>query len=501
MADRGEILAPVTEPAADDPAAAGGPVVTGEAGATTERVKSGGRSADQAHARVGTTLRDKWRLDSVLGVGGMAVVYAATHRNGTRAAVKVLHAELSINELARERFLWEGQVANAVGHPGAVRVLDDDVAEDGALFLVTELLEGVTLEDRRLRLGGRLPEDEVLLAMDQVLDVLAVAHDHRVVHRDLKPDNLFLTRAGQVKVLDFGIARLRQPLSPKRLTQAGDAMGTPAFMAPEHARGLWDEVDDRSDLWAIGASMFHLLSGVVVHDGRTVNEQLLAAMTRPAVPLSCVAPQTSRPVLNLVDKALSFDKASRWPDARAMRDAIREVYTELHGAPISQALPLTIDGAPADQSIVRRKATARQPQPSAADRPVELRARSRAPKPVWLVAAAVAVALGSGTMLSAWWIERSAGGAVAVPAVSPSVVNAALPSPPPPSPPVTLQPRGASDGPPEIAATDLPFAPPPPAPAPPKAGTPRAPSSRGDCTVPYAVDPATGKKHWKLECL
>src|SRR5437868_3029839 len=112
MADRGEILAPVTEPAADDPAAAGDPVVSGDPGTTQERVRIGERSVDQAQARVGTTLRDKWRLDSVLGVGGMAVVYAATHRNGTRAAVKVLHAELSINALARERFLWEGQVAN-----------------------------------------------------------------------------------------------------------------------------------------------------------------------------------------------------------------------------------------------------------------------------------------------------------------------------------------------------------------------------------------------------
>src|ERR1700722_7414854 len=114
MADRGEVLAPVTGPAADEPAAAGD------------------RSAKQALSRVGTTLRDKWHLDSVLGMGGMAVVYAATHRNGTRAAVKILHPELSLNALARERFLWEGQVANSVGHPGAVRVLDDDVADDGS---------------------------------------------------------------------------------------------------------------------------------------------------------------------------------------------------------------------------------------------------------------------------------------------------------------------------------------------------------------------------------
>jgi serine/threonine protein kinase len=178
-----------------------------------------------AGARVGTILRGKWRLDSLLGIGGMAAVYAATHRNGTRAAVKVLHEELTTILVARRRFEWEGRVANSVGHPGALQVLDDDVAEDGSLFLVTELLEGETLEDRRLRLGGRLPQDEVLVAFDTVLDVLASAHSNGIVHRDLKPDNLFVTCDGRIKVLDFGIARRsdppRRPTSPKRAKRWG----------------------------------------------------------------------------------------------------------------------------------------------------------------------------------------------------------------------------------------------------------------------------------------
>jgi serine/threonine protein kinase len=105
----------------------------------------------RARARLGTILNDKWQLDAVLGIGGMAAVYAATHRNGSRAAVKILHAELSLDPFVRQRFLWEGRVANAVGHDGVVRVLDDDTAQDGSLFLVTELLEGETLEQRRQR--------------------------------------------------------------------------------------------------------------------------------------------------------------------------------------------------------------------------------------------------------------------------------------------------------------------------------------------------------------
>ena len=166
----------------------------------------------RARQRVGQVLREKWRLDVLLGVGGMAAVYGATHRNGSRAAVKILHSELSTNAEVRSRFTREGHAANAVGHDGAVKVIDDDVAEDGSLYLVTELLDGETLEDRRERSGGRLREDEVLSIADQLLDVLGAAHAKGVVHRDIKPANIFLTRSGQLKVLDFGIAHLREAL-------------------------------------------------------------------------------------------------------------------------------------------------------------------------------------------------------------------------------------------------------------------------------------------------
>src|SRR5689334_7651324 len=107
----------------------------------------------RAHLRVGQVLREKWRLDVSLGVGRIAAVYAATHRNGSRVAIKILHTELSVSADVRTRFLREGYVANRVAHEGAVKVSDDDVAEDGAAFLVMELLDGETLEDRRVRHG------------------------------------------------------------------------------------------------------------------------------------------------------------------------------------------------------------------------------------------------------------------------------------------------------------------------------------------------------------
>jgi len=209
---------------------------------------------ERVHARVGSVLRGKWRLDEVIGVGGMASVFAATHRNQSRVAIKMLHPEVSLDAEVTARFLREGYVANAVGHPGTVAVLDDDVAEDGAPFLVMELLEGETLDELLNRSGPRSFEEAASL-VHQLLDVLAAAHDRHIVHRDIKPENLFLTHEGRLKVLDFGIARLRElSISSGGGTSAGSVLGTPPFMAPEQAHGHWDQVDGRTDLWAAGAT-------------------------------------------------------------------------------------------------------------------------------------------------------------------------------------------------------------------------------------------------------
>ena len=294
----------------------------------------------RAQKCVGRVLREKWTLDALLGVGGMASVYAATHRNGKRVAVKMLHPEISADPEIRARFLREGYVANKVGHPGAVSVSDDDIAEDGACFLVMDLLEGETLEARRERAGGRLGIVDVLSIADQVLTVLAAAHDKTIVHRDLKPDNLFVTRQGDVKVLDFGIARLRE--GGVKGTHTGVSMGTPSYMANEQARGLWDEVDARTDLWAIGATMFACLAGRPVHEGRTMNEQLLSAMTNPAPPLRSLAPEVPQPIADVVDTALAFERGARYPDALAMQQAMRAAYHAMQNAPISTAPRLVV---------------------------------------------------------------------------------------------------------------------------------------------------------------
>ena len=182
--------------------------------------------ASRARVRLGTVLQDKWKLEALLGIGGMAAVYAATHRNGKRVAVKMLHAEFSHDEEVRTRFLQEGYAANTIQHDGAVSVLDDDLAPDGSAFIVMEMLEGETVEQRWERGGQRLPVADVLWIAEQLLDVLVAAHAKSVVHRDIKPENLFVTKGGAVKVLDFGIAKVFERQQTRQsTTRAGHGDG------------------------------------------------------------------------------------------------------------------------------------------------------------------------------------------------------------------------------------------------------------------------------------
>src|SRR4051794_24616157 len=304
---------------------------------------------ERANARLGTVLKGKWRLDAVIGIGGMGSVYAATHRNQARVAIKLLHAEVALDAEVTARFLREGYVANAVGHPGAVRVLDDDFTEDHAPFLVMELLIGQTLDTMLAIQPEGLTAREVLPLIDQLLEVLSAAHEQGIVHRDLKPENLFLTNEGRLKVLDFGIARLRELSQQTGAgTRAGSLLGTPAFMAPEQALGRWSEVDNRTDIWAVGATAFTLLSGHFVHEAETVQEQLVFSATRHAPPLRQIAPSVPAALAGVIDCALAFQRADRFPDARVMRGALRQASPSVFGeafTPASLRSPASSDSA------------------------------------------------------------------------------------------------------------------------------------------------------------
>jgi serine/threonine protein kinase len=290
----------------------------------------------RAEARIGKVLRDRYRIDALLGIGGMAVVYLATHRNQKRFAIKMLHPELALNAEAKQRFVREGYVANTIDHPSAVAVMDDDVSEEGAPFIVMELLDGIEVGELADQRGGALAPMIVLAIADQVLAVLEVAHQKGIVHRDLKPANLFVMRDGTVKVLDFGIARMRDAMTNtmNALTQTGSILGTPAFLPPEQAGGLTREIDARTDLWALGATMYKLLSGHYVHDAENAAQIVIRAATQPAPSLASVIGNAAPAVVHVVDCALAFDRNARWPDAQTMRAALREAYRTLSGGPL-----------------------------------------------------------------------------------------------------------------------------------------------------------------------
>ena len=263
----------------------------------------------------------RWLLERVLGVGGMGTVYAARNQMGMVAAVKMLHPEMSVRREIRERFLREGYVANHIAHAGVVQALEHGETGD-EVFLVMELLAGETLSDRVKR-HGKLPVGEVLDFADQILDVLAAAHTKGVVHRDLKPDNLFVTPDGRIKILDFGLARVLDGVPSEHRTRTGVALGTLAYMAPEQALGRRAEIDGRVDVFALGATMFRILTGRRVHEAESEAELLMAMASRPAPPLAHVIPGISPAVAGVVDLALAFSREARYPDARTMQGDVR----------------------------------------------------------------------------------------------------------------------------------------------------------------------------------
>jgi serine/threonine-protein kinase len=261
----------------------------------------------------------------------MGHVYAATHRNGMRGAVKVMHVDPTADAIVLRRFLREGYVANRVQHPGAVKVIDDDVTEDGAPFLVMELLEGETLKERTVRRGTPLSAEEVVDAGIEILGVLAVAHAAGVIHRDVKPANVLMTADGRLKLLDFGIARVREREARLDATRTGSMLGTPAYMAPEQALARWDRVDHRSDLFSVGATLWTLLTGVQIHEAETLPELLIAHSTARVRPLRQVFPSALPALAAVIDRALQFEPPARWQDARAMQQALLGVRDEMRG--------------------------------------------------------------------------------------------------------------------------------------------------------------------------
>jgi serine/threonine-protein kinase len=274
--------------------------------------------------RVGQMVGEQWRLERLIGTGATAGVYQACNGRGQRAAVKMLHERFSADAQFKQRFLREARVADHVAHPGVVPIHEAGLTPNGDAYLVMDLLEGQTVEALRVKQGGRLNAAATEDIARQVLSVLSAAHAKGVVHRDIKPANLFVGSDGRLSVLDFGIAHSLEASHGLHSTATGALLGTPAFMAPEQARGRHELVGARTDLWALGATLFTLLTGRHVHVAGTSNELLGLAMSAAAPRLLSVRDDVSPVLAHVVDRALEYDIERRWPSADAMLLALTE---------------------------------------------------------------------------------------------------------------------------------------------------------------------------------
>jgi len=280
--------------------------------------------SEPEHNRVGEVIDGKWTLERLIGVGGMAAVYAARHRVGTTAAIKILHPQYARLTDLRRRFEREALVMGRLEHPSTVEVRDIDVTEDGSPYIVMELLEGRPLS-QCMKEGSGVSVPEMLSYADQTLAVLIVAHEQGIVHRDIKPDNLFVTQTGQLKVLDFGIARMLETSGGpgQAMTAAGTRLGTLPYMPPEQVLGA--DIDGRADLFALGAVMYKVMARRRVHECSTETELLVKMAKDPASPLCEVAPQIPVCVGQVVDCALAVRRDERYPNARSMQGDVQAV--------------------------------------------------------------------------------------------------------------------------------------------------------------------------------
>jgi serine/threonine protein kinase len=286
----------------------------------------------------GALIGKRYRLDRLIGSGGMGEVFAGTDTVLARSvAIKIVDAvDARRAEETRVVFLQEARIAAAIAHPAIVRILDFGVHGELLPFIVMELLEGETLADLLTRRRS-LPRAWVLDVAARVLQGLAAAHAAAVIHRDVKPENIFLaeTESGlSPKILDFGISKTLDNRGRATVTtQQGHVVGTPAYMSPEQARGV-RHIDPRTDVYSMGVVLYELLTGDVPFSSENPGDLLLMIMTAEPEPIARRAPDLARPICDVVMRALAKDPDDRYADAADMLEhllAATPALTASHG--------------------------------------------------------------------------------------------------------------------------------------------------------------------------
>jgi serine/threonine protein kinase len=278
----------------------------------------------------GTLLRETYRILKPIGAGGMGRVFSAEHlRLPGLFAVKALHGEMIHDATAISRFQVEAQIMASLRHPNIVQVIDFDVAADGTPFMVMEFLAGRTL-GQRLRAGEQFSPIRVARIINQIARALDVAHRRGIVHRDLKPDNIMLSgQAGGdelVKVIDFGISTA-PGVSPPVAEAAHAIMGTPQFMAPEQAQGRNEDVDPRTDQFALACIAYTLLTGNEPFKGTNPIAVLYQVIHEPPPPLAPQLPFPCPQLEQVLLKALSKPQPARYPSVLTFSTALTQALT------------------------------------------------------------------------------------------------------------------------------------------------------------------------------
>jgi serine/threonine protein kinase len=285
---------------------------------------------------VGTVLAAKYEIHALCGQGGMGSVYKAQHFDLKRfVAVKVLHKHLLSHQGISDRFRLSAQAAHALRHPNLVSVTDFGYTQEGQFYLAMDYIEGETLA-YKLKREQELSVDSFFKVFSQVLSGLRFCHQKGIVHRDIKPSNILITdrevKTDSIKLVDFGIAKVlpESDSSIDHLTQTGELLGSPLYMSPEQCRG--DEIDARTDLYALGCVMFEALSGKPPFQGKSAIETLMLHCSQPPPTLyeATGDAQLTEQLDAFIKKAMAKDRDERFSSAEEMEEALASIQRFLH---------------------------------------------------------------------------------------------------------------------------------------------------------------------------
>jgi tRNA A-37 threonylcarbamoyl transferase component Bud32 len=300
----------------------------------------------------GQSLGDRYKIEEVIGQGGMSAVYKATDPNLKRVvAIKLIHPHLSDNEEFVIRFKEEAAAVAQLRHPNIVQVFDFESDSD-MYYMVLEFVAGETLQARLERLNvaeRRMPMAEALKFAAQICDAVDYAHQRGMIHRDIKPANVMLDVYGKAILMDFGIAKI---IGGQYHTATGATLGTALYMSPEQIRG--DRIDERSDIYSIGVTLFEMVSGRPPYEADSAMTLMMMHLNDPVPDLRQVQPDTSAELVALIERALSKDRAERFQSAAEMAAALRKLSDRLE-SPMDSATVVeyaATDEEPLESAVV-----------------------------------------------------------------------------------------------------------------------------------------------------